>query len=840
LISGASLFASLPDPTYIIDSGATIQQANRLGAALLGYASPADLMGVPVMRLAQLMDGKRLVANVVALLEIVQRGDGAPDMEPSHLELFFIRTNGDLLPVEASLSAVREAGECWVILTAHDVSGCLFREMFETSQDGLVYTDMDGNYLDCNPAHLKIIGYESVEEVKGRSFQEFTAPEYRQLEIDIMREQTMARGYCDEFEKEYIRKDGTRIPVSVHAWLRRDLCGEPIGMWGIVQDISARRRAEQAIREQADQYSTMLSATTDGFLLVDQTGRLIDVNEAYCQMSAYPREELVQLSIEDLEAMEDAETVRRHLQQVTQQGSDHFESRHRAKDGRIFDVQVSITVWAARGWRFVFIHDITERKQAEARLQQNMLLFENALQRLALHFSRMPLAYIVFSTDMMITEWNPAAERIFGWTAAEALGKHANLTIPPDERPITNDVFHNLIMGIEQPNVINDNITRDGRRITCAWFNAPLYDAQGEMIGILSMANDITEKMRVEAALRKSEQQFKTLTENIPDMIDRIDRDYRHIYLNPAAERLLGFSAQQWVGKRTDEVSERMRASGTVQRLRQVFETGKNIVFEMPVPAPSGMRYFLSHGVPEFGPDGSVVSALFIHREITERKQAEEQMKVALAEKETLLRELYHRTKNNMQVIMAMLELQQLYANDDRVVQIMTDMRSRIQSMALVHQKLYQSGNLSSIDLGEYIRELAALLVDSYQVRPSVRLSLDTQVIPVLIDVAIPCGLVLNELVSNAMKYAFPDGQEGEIRVSVLCDEQGKIHLTVSDSGVGLAAGFDPRQEGRLGMQTLIALVEHQLQGQISFQSRPNAGVACQVVFQDPKYCARV
>ncbi len=221
------------------------------------------------------------------------------------------------------------------------------------------------------------------------------------------------------------------------------------------------------------------------------------------------------------------------------------------------------------------------------------------------------------------------------------------------------------------------------------------------------------------------------------------------------------------------------------------------------------------------------------------REQAEDRLKHALAEKTTLLQELYHRTKNNMQVICALLDFQAAYIESERALQAFAETKKRIQSMALVHQKLYQSQDLSRINLREYIQDLAALLMQSYQIPHSkVTLVYDMEDVWVLIDTAIPCGIILNELISNALKYAFPGDRQGEIHVRLVCEDDATIELQVADNGVGVPENFDFRHDGQLGLQNVLALGEMQLQGQVHFEKQ--AGVTCRLSFKDNLYAPRV
>ncbi len=222
-----------------------------------------------------------------------------------------------------------------------------------------------------------------------------------------------------------------------------------------------------------------------------------------------------------------------------------------------------------------------------------------------------------------------------------------------------------------------------------------------------------------------------------------------------------------------------------------------------------------------------------------ERKQTEEQMKAALEEKAALLRELYHRTRNNMQVISSMLSLHAAFANDERVTRLIKEIETKIRGMALVHEKLYQSQNLSRLNMQKYIHDLVMLIMNSYQTSPKkVTWELDVAPLEALIDTAIPCGLLLNELLSNAMKHAFPGDRHGQICLRMFRTAEGAIDLTVADNGIGLPEGWELTTNDTLGMQLIVNLVEQQLKGTIAWDT--DQGVTCRIRFTDNLYTERV
>ncbi len=220
-----------------------------------------------------------------------------------------------------------------------------------------------------------------------------------------------------------------------------------------------------------------------------------------------------------------------------------------------------------------------------------------------------------------------------------------------------------------------------------------------------------------------------------------------------------------------------------------------------------------------------------LQAEVTERKNMEEKIRASLKEKEVLLKEIHHRVKNNMQVISSILNLQSKHIEDKRALEIFRNGQSRIKSMALVHEKLYGSEDLAGIDFAEYTRSMTSNLFGLYQVSEAVRLKIDIKDILLNINTAIPCALIISELVSNSIKYAFPGGIEGEIRIGLYTDKNGKFKLIVKDNGVGFPKEIDFRKTESLGMQLVIMLVE-QLDGTVELDR--SEGTAFTIQFEKP------
>ncbi len=206
---------------------------------------------------------------------------------------------------------------------------------------------------------------------------------------------------------------------------------------------------------------------------------------------------------------------------------------------------------------------------------------------------------------------------------------------------------------------------------------------------------------------------------------------------------------------------------------------------------------------------------------------------------QTLLRELYHRTKNNMAVIVSLLEIQSQYYNDKNLHPILVDAQNRIRSMALVHQKLYEAKELSRINLKYYINDLITILMSSFNLSSN-RISLTMEMDDVFVDIdyAVPCGLILNELITNSLKYAFPGDRKGVIKIKLQRTENEEVMFSVEDDGIGVPEGFLFKEKRRMGIEIIHGLTESQLKGDVKFES--TRGVKCRVVFSDTLYRKRI
>ena len=343
-----------------------------------------------------------------------------------------------------------------------------------------------------------------------------------------------------------------------------------------------------------------------------------------------------------------------------------------------------------------------------------------------------------------------------------------------------------------------------------------------------------------EEELTQSREGYRALIEHANSIIIRWDTELKYTFFNEYAQKFFGYSAEEVLGKSLvgitvpkSELSGRdlMGMLDDILRNPEKYSSNENEV----ITRRGERRWIQWSNRPIYDENGVLTEILSIGTDRTEFRRAEEQINRSLQEKEILLKEIHHRVKNNMQIISSLLNLQSQTMHDSRDVDLFRESQNRVHSMALVHEQLYQSDNLADIDLESFIRDLVGYMSDTYlNGRDSVRFELKTRKRRMDLDHAVPCALILNELVSNALKYAYPGSPKNGI-IEIVIDGgegPGRTRLFIRDDGIGMAAPDDTLQHPGMGLQLVSALTQ-QLNGELSIESggENGGGTSFTIVF---------
>jgi PAS domain S-box-containing protein len=328
-----------------------------------------------------------------------------------------------------------------------------------------------------------------------------------------------------------------------------------------------------------------------------------------------------------------------------------------------------------------------------------------------------------------------------------------------------------------------------------------------------TLRNQISERERAEEALQESEARYRAIVQDQTEFIWRFLPDFTLTFANEACCRFIGKSSEELIGSSLASFVPDSDRSGWEHHLASISRFNPVATLEHRVMTPSGqIRWVQWTNRAIFDDEGMLMAFQAVGRDIEDRKRAEENLKESLREKEVLLQEIHHRVKNNLQIISSLLRLQSRYVEHTPCRALFEASQDRLQSMALIHEKLYKSRNMADIDFKGYIESLGARLIAA-SVAPGSQISLETEIktSPLGIDMAVPCGLISNELISNSLKHAFPGEKKGIIRVS-FDTYSHEFELVISDDGVGLPENFDPENSETLGLRLVNTLVQ-QLQG---------------------------
>jgi PAS domain S-box-containing protein len=357
----------------------------------------------------------------------------------------------------------------------------------------------------------------------------------------------------------------------------------------------------------------------------------------------------------------------------------------------------------------------------------------------------------------------------------------------------------------------------NGQRRWLNWTAGAILDEHRHVSEIQVVGRDITDRKAAEDELQISEETYRIVAEQTGQLVYDYDIQTGRIQWYGAFVSVIGYTAaefQCFTIREWEELIHPDDRERAVKELDRAIHDCSRYQVEYRFRHKDGTDvHVFDNGLFLKGDRGLAVRMLGTITNITERKRAEAQIAASLKEKEILIKEIHHRVKNNLQVISSLLNLQAGGVKDERILEPLRESQNRIRSMALIHERLYQSENLARIDFGEYLRSLVGFLARSYNI-PHVEVNIHVENITLPINTAIPCGLIVNELASNALKYAFPGGSAGRIDVSLTLIGEASAVLTVADNGVGFPLEIDFRNTKTLGLQ-LINTLTMQINGAI-------------------------
>jgi PAS domain S-box-containing protein len=565
------------------------------------------------------------------------------------------------------------------------------------------------------------------------------------------------------------------------------------------------------------QYERMISAVTDGLSLVDRNYVYQFVNSVYLQYNNKQYDEIVGHSVGELlgqivfetlvkpkldqclagqtiqyEAWFDYPTLGRQFVRVTY-------SPYHEIDGTITGVLVSI-------------HNLTKLKQAEETLQRYQHIVSNMSDGIAL-VDRNYIYQVVNPT--YLTWYQKNDDEIIGHSISDLSSQEVfeNTIKPRLDQCLAGQIlqYQDWFIDPDQDNQFID--------VTYA----PYYNADQEILGVVMSLRNLTELKRAEETLVQREEQL-IAAQQIAHVgswqlnLTTQQRDW-------SDETFHMFGRDPGLGEpMPEEFLQMVHPDDRPQfqtQLERAIAHRELLKVEYRVIRPDGsVRHLETRAEPITNSDGQVVKLVGAVLDITEKKHAEAQLKASLREKEVLLQEVHHRVKNNLQIVDSLLYMQARRAKDPQAIAALQDSQSRIASIALVHKKLYGSDNFANINFAQYIQDLTAYLFESYDTQSrGVTLITHLDKISLNIKTAIPCGLVINELISNALKYAFPAGRQGKIQIDFYQSEDQMLTLIVRDDGVGLPASFDLQPPQSLGMMLVQELVE-QINGTLTLSKQ--------------------
>jgi PAS domain S-box-containing protein len=605
------------------------------------------------------------------------------------------------------------------------------------------------------------------------------------------------------------------------------LASEINQMLGIVE------KTHRELEVSEDRYRTLIENANEAIFVV-QDGRICFGNQKLEQIGKYTIEELAQKPFLEFVHPDDRTMIgeQHKLRHAGELLKDNYTFRIISKEGSIhwMVISASMITWNGRPAVLVLLSDITERKQAEVALRESE-------EKFRLISEKSPDHIIIQDCDLRYTSViNPQ----LGLRPEDMIGKtDYDFLLKEDAEKLTLVKRQVIETGMTVP-YETSLISQQGETEYFEGAYLPKYDKEGKIDGLMGYFRNITERKKAEEVLKDAKEYAEKLIQTTNAMIIGLDSNGTITLFNQAAEMISGYTFAELAGRNWFEVIvPKDRYPHVWEEFNRLPTGGFPKNFENPILTKSGQERYIVWQNSEIQDKGQNVGTISFGIDITERKRAEETIRHALAEKEVLLREIHHRVKNNLAGIIALINLQRASLTDPVYISQFKELKTRIRSMAIVHESLSITKDVARVNIASYTENLTRHLFQVYETATGIRCRIDMGDITLPIETTTPCGLVMNEIVTNSLKYAFPDtfscreirGEPCTITLTLQRDGSDYL-LTVADNGIGIPEGIDVAKTPSLGLYLIRFIVRHQLRGTLEINTA--GGTEYTIRFPEP------
>lgn len=836
---------------YRLSTNSVILEANTSFAKILGYKNKKQVIGKNTTKLYKVStDDDAFIDTIVRKKKLINH-ESKVVLFTGEEKFFLENTSYFKNPhtgeeyIEGTIFDITEFKKTQLALKESEEK---YKKLFEENLVGVFRTNVKGHIYDCNQSFCHIFGYKSKADLlKGTSLQFYRTKTEREQYIRDLRRKNLLKNY----EMIYRKKDGSDLWALLNVELIKN--GKDELIQGTLIDITQQKITNDKLVQNVDKYHKLFENASDAILLV-KDWKITDCNNTSMKLFKSAKKQLIGKKFSDLVLYADLTREQKKVYDnifvhKTNYRNNVYQCVLRdQKGGKIYaEIAVSMVTENNEDLYQLIIHDNTRQIREQKELENSIQNFENLVER-------SPDGNIIIHQDKVIFS-NQAAIHIFKLKSKkDILGKNMVSFFVQEHQPEIQKLINLVKDKKTNTRFYEYRVRHRGKQVDVGiqlihlrygdldCVNMIVYDlelkkqlAQQELRA--NMAEEANRKLEREIREHKNTQNrlsdqiamTQALLEGSQNvLIYTLDRKLKLTSYNSIFEKTskMVFGQDIHLGEHFAGFIEKVLTPEDKRVMYERFKLafkGESVRLEGPLRMKNGGIVWIETFINPIKKGNQIIEISCISTDITDKKLKNEELRTSLREKEVLLKEVHHRVKNNLQIISSILNLQTSFSNDTRVNEILRESQNRVKSMAYLHESLYQNKNFSFINFSDYLINLSKNLVHSYYISTSsVELKLDVDKVDLNLDQAIPCGLIVNELLTNAIKYAFPDSEKGGIISISVKEKKGLVEISVADNGKGLPKSFDVNKTNSLGLQLVSTLTE-QLDGKLGVQNHTGA-----------------